>query len=140
MLSSFHDFPWTGVIAGVATFAGLGAIYFMALFPRQYLYAIGQENVSKTAQPKPGVIFIIGPMVCSLLNVIGDAYLVRALDAQTIGQAAFIGLIVGVGFLVPMVFNIAINPLFPRPLRYGLLNAPYFLVANVVACVLLVAI
>ncbi|WP_439657329.1 hypothetical protein ACSHWB_33715 [Lentzea sp. HUAS TT2] len=29
-----------------------------------------------------------------------------------------------VGHLVAMTFNIAINPNFPHPLRYGLLNAP----------------
>ena len=51
-----------------------------------------------------------------------------------------LGLIVGLGFLMPMTFNIAINPLFPRPLQYGLLNAPYFVVSNVVACILVVLI
>lgn len=30
--------------------------------------------------------------------------------------------------------------LFPRPLQYGLLNAPYFVVANLIACLVLVVI
>ncbi|GAB1379885.1 hypothetical protein MASR1M49_27310 [Pararhodobacter aggregans] len=47
---------------------------------------------------------------------------------------------VGLGFLVPMAFPIAINPLFRRPILYGLLNAPYFLVAKLQACPALVAI
>lgn len=51
-----------------------------------------------------------------------------------------LGLAVGLGFLVPMTFPIAINPRFPRPILYGLLNAPYFLVAKLQACPALVAI
>jgi len=39
-----------------------------------------------------------------------------------------------------MTFNIAINPNFPHPLRYGLLNAPYFLVGSVVTSLALVLI
>jgi hypothetical protein len=35
--------------------------------------------------------------------------------------------------------NVAINPNLPRPLRYALLNAPYFLVINVIACAILAA-
>ena len=137
MLSPFANISSLGVLAGVAAFAVLGGLYFMALFPRQYQYVIGRENATQEAQPKPGLIFIFGPMVCSLFNVLGDAYLISALGAHTAGQAAWVGLIVSVGFLVPMAFNIAINPLFPRPLHYGLLNAPYFLIANVAACILL---
>lgn len=51
-----------------------------------------------------------------------------------------LGLAVGLGVLVPMTFTIAINPLFPQPILYGLLNAPDFLGANLLACLALVAI
>lgn len=61
-------------------------------------------------------------------------------DPAAAGRGAGLGLAVGLGFLVPMAFPIAINPLFPRPILYGLLNAPYFLVAKLLACLALVAI
>lgn len=32
--------------------------------------------------------------------------------------------------VVAMVFQIAGNPVFARPLVYGLINAPYFLIAS----------
>lgn len=51
-----------------------------------------------------------------------------------------LGLAVGLGFLVPMTFPIAINPRFLRPILYGLLNAPHFLGAKLLACLALVAI
>lgn len=36
----------------------------------------------------------------------------------------------GVGYLAAMTFQIAINPVFARPLFYGVINAPYFLVSS----------
>ncbi len=140
MFAAFAAIHWVAVLAGTVAFAVLGGVYFGVLFAKQYLYAIGRENLPKDGQAASGAIFVVGPLVCSLTTVIADGCLVAALKIDTVGDAAVLGLIVGLGFLVPMVFNIAINPLFPRPLRYGLLNAPYFFVANVIACMLLVAI
>ena len=39
-----------------------------------------------------------------------------------------------------MTFQIAINPNFPHPLRYGALNAPYFVVTSLLSSLLLVLI
>ncbi|QWS33033.1 hypothetical protein [Curtobacterium aetherium] len=45
--------------------------------------------------------------------------------------------IVSIGYLVAQTLNIAINPNFPRPLLYTLINAPYFIVCAVVATIIL---
>ena len=140
MFAHFAQIHWLAVLAGTFVFAALGAAYFMAIVPKQYLYVTGRENLPKDQQSAPGLLFILGPLLCGLINVIADAYLIEAIGITAAGDAALLGLIVGLGFLVPMAFNIAINPLFPRPLQYGLLNAPYFLVANMIACALLVVI
>lgn len=68
--------------------------------------------------------------------VLADAWLIAALGVTSLGEGAVLRL----GFLVPIAFPIAINPLFRRPILYGLLNAPYFLVAKLQACPALVAI
>lgn len=47
------------------------------------------------------------------------------------------GLLVGIGYLVAQTFNIAINPNSPRPILYGLINAPYFIICSVVASIIL---
>jgi hypothetical protein len=140
MLAAFAEIHWIAVIAGTLVFAILGGLYFMALVPKQYLYVTGRENLPKEQQTVSGAIFIVGPMLCSLIIVIADAYLVAAIGIASIADAAVLGLVVGFGLLVPMTFTIAINPLFPRPIQYGLLNAPYFLIANLLACILMVAI
>ena len=140
MLAAFAEIHWIAVVAGTFVFAVLGGLYFMALAPKQYLYVTGRENLPKEQQEVSGAIFIVGPLLCSLVVVIADAYLVAALRIVSVADATVLGLVVGFGLLVPMTFNIAINPLFPRPIQYGLLNAPYFLIANLIACILMVVI
>jgi hypothetical protein len=140
MLSAFAQIPLLAVAAATVVSFMLGGLYFMLLVPKQYLYVTGRENLPKEEQTLPGAIFMVGPLVCSLVTIIADAYLIQALKLDTVLEAVSLGLIVGFGFLVPMTFNIAINPLFPRPLRYGLLNTPYFVISNMIACVLLVLI
>lgn len=140
MLETFTEIHWNAVVAGTLVFAVLGGLYFMALVPKQYLYVTGRENLPKDQQKVSGAIFVVGPIRCSMIVVIADAYLLTALGIASILDAVVLGVVIGFGFLVPMTFNIAINPLFPRPILYGLLNAPYFLIANVIACILMVAI
>jgi hypothetical protein len=138
MLAAIAEIHWIAVMAATLAFTVLGAIYFMALVPKQYLYVTGRENLPQEEQKVSGAIFVVGPMLCSLVIAIADALLIRALGITSLADALVLGLVVGMGFLVPMTFTIAINPLFPRPLQYGLLNAPYFLGANLVACAVLV--
>lgn len=71
-------------------------------------------------------IFVVGLILYSLIVVIADAYLETALGIASVVNAGG-GLVVGFGFLVPLTFNIAINPLYPRPIWYELLNATCFL-------------
>jgi hypothetical protein len=140
MSAAFSEIHWIAVLVGTIASTVLGGIYFMALVPKQYLYVTGRENLPADQQKVTGTIFVIGPMVCSVVTVTANAYLVAAIGIGSLGEAALLGMVTGLGFLVPMAFNIAINPLFPRPLQYGLLNAPYFITANLIACILLVVI
>lgn len=140
MFAAIVEIRWVAVLTATLAFTTLGGLYFMIMVPKQYLYVTGRESLPKEKQAVSGNIFIVGPMACSLFMVIADACFINALGIVQVGDAAMLGFGVGLGFLVPMTFNIAINPLFPRPIQYGLLNAPFFLVANVVACVLLVMI
>ena len=112
----------------------LGGVYFGALVPRQYALALGREDLPVE---KPEPITFVGPVVCSLVTVITSAVLMAALGVESIGQALAFGAIVGVGYLVSMTFTIAINPNFPRPAFYTLLNAPAFLLSSVVASIIL---
>jgi len=134
MLTALSDLNWLAVIAATIVFAVLGGVYFTAVVGKAYKVALGNEN---RELPKPGTIFIVGPLIASVLVVITTAILLRALEINTVGEGIVFGLVVSIGYLVAQTLNIAINPNFPRPLLYTLINAPYFVVCTVLASIIL---
>lgn len=137
MFAVLTQINWIAVLVSTVVLAGLGAVYFMFAVPRQYARALGREN-APVAERR--TIDGVGPLVCTLVNVLASAILFAALGIASVGDALVFGLIVGIGYLVAMTFNIAINPNFPHPLRYGLVNAPYFLIGSVITSLALVTI
>lgn len=134
MFNVLPDINWLAVLVSTVIFAVVGGVYFTALVAKPYRVALGNEDRELA---KPGAITYVGPLVSSLVVVITSAVLLRALDVQTLGDAIAFGLIVGIGYLVAQTVNIAINPNFPRPLLYALINAPYFIVCTLAASVIL---
>lgn len=130
MFNVLSEINWLAVIVAVIPFALLGGLYFTAVIPKQYAAAVGTPA-------KQGALFIAGPLVVSVVVVITSAVLLKALDVTLISDGVVFGLLVGIGYLVAQTFQIAINPAFARPLLYGLLNAPYFIVCSVLAAIIL---
>lgn len=125
---------WVAVLAAsVANFL-LGGLWFVALVGRYYPIALG---ISDRPPQKDGALSLVGPFVCGAITIVTSAILLRALNVTSYGDAIKFGLLIGIGYLVPMTLNIAINPLFPRPFFYTLLNAPYFIVGSVLSCTIL---
>lgn len=62
----------------------------------------------------------------------------RSLQIDNVRGALQLGAIVGLGYLVPATITIAINPNFPRPFLYSLISGSYFLIASLLASVMLV--
>jgi hypothetical protein len=132
MFNVLSEINWLAVIVAVIPFAVLGGLYFTAIIPKQYAAAVGTPGTQ-------GALFIVGPLVVSVVVVITSAVLLKALDVTALGDGIVFGLLVSVGYLVAQTFQIAINPAFARPLHYGLLNAPYFIVCGTAASVILTA-
>jgi hypothetical protein len=134
MFAVLTEINWLAVLASTIVFVVLGGVYFTVVIAKPYRVALGNET---TELPKPGPIFIVGPMLASLVVVITSAVLLRALAVETLGDGIAFGLIVGIGYLVAQTMTIAINPNFPRPLLYTLINAPYFIVCTLAASIIL---
>ncbi|PRY39899.1 DUF1761 domain-containing protein [Umezawaea tangerina] len=126
---------WWGVLVATVVISVLAGLYFTVVVAKAYAKAVGHEP---DAPAPSGPLFIAGPMVCNLVTVLASAVLVSALGIDTLGDALVFGLVVGLGYLVAMTFQIAVNPVFARPLLYGLVNGPYFLVASLVTSASLV--
>jgi len=136
MIEAISQVNWLAVLAAsIANFL-LGAIWFVALVAKYYPIVLG---IADRPPQKPGPVFLIGPFMCSVFTIAASAVLLRALNIANYSDALALGLLIGIGFLVPMTLNIAINPLFPRPFAYTLLNAPFFILGSLLSCAILVA-
>lgn len=135
MLDAFSSLNWIAVAIATVASVVLAGLYFGVVVARPYLRVLGRPEDER---PATTPVAAVGPLVCILATVLASAVLVAALDLRTAGDALVFGLVVGVGYLVAMTFQIAINPNFPHPIRYGLLNAPFFLVSSVLTSLLLV--
>jgi hypothetical protein len=134
MLNAFFEVNWLAIgLATVASFL-LGGIWFVVLVGKLYAKALGRE-----AGEKPGPLYMFGPLVCNLLTTITTAVLLRAFQVTTLHQALSFGAVVGIGYFGAHTVNIAINPNFPRPFLYGLINVPYFLLVLLMSCAILTA-
>lgn len=136
MIEAFSHISWLAVLAASMAHFVLGGVWFAVLFAKPYASALG---IADRPPQKPGPLFLIGPFVCSAFTIATTALLLRALGITSYDDAILFGLIVGVGYIVAMTVNIAINPLFPRPFRYSLINAPMFIIGSVMASMILTA-
>jgi len=125
-------FPWLGVLVAAVTSFVLGGLWFALLCAKPYARALGKENAPP---PKPGPLFLIGPFLCSLVMATTGAVLL--LQVESVGNAAALGALVGLGYLGSTATTVAINPNMLRPLLYALVNVPYFVLSSTTIHVLL---
>lgn len=135
MINALSHVNWLAVLAASVAQFILGGIWFAGLVGKPYAAALG---IAGQPQPKPGLALLAGPFLCGMATVTTTAMLLRALGIAEFADALALGALAGLGYLVPMTVNIAINPVFPRPFYYSLLNAPFFLAASLVSCAILV--
>lgn len=135
LLDAMTRINWLAVLAATFALTVLGGVWFTALFGRTYATVLGRAYDPKA---KPAPIFIVGPLVCSLITVITSAILVKALNLSSTGDALLFGAVIGLGFLVSTMANTAINPNMPRPLMYSLVSGPYFFLSGILSSLILV--
>ena len=135
MFNVLGDISWIAVAVAAVAGIVMAGLWFAVVFAKPYAIALGREG---QAPPPATVVSAAGPIVCQLVTLLTSAVLIEALDVTSVADAIAFGLIVGVGYLTAMAFQIAINPVVPRPLLYGAINAPYFVASSVVSAVILV--
>lgn len=134
MFMAITEISWLGVLLATVVNFIFGGIYFGVAIAKMYAYAMGRENEPRQ---KPSNLMIGGPAVCGLFITLTSGMLIKMLNIQTASEALLFGAAIGIGYLVPMTMTIAINPNFPRPFYYTLINAPYFLISSLVTSMIL---
>lgn len=137
MLGALSEISWLAVVVATLVGAFLGGVWFTLLFAKPYNAALGRQAV---AGEKPGVLLIVGPLVCGLLTNTTSALLMRLLRIETVLDAVTFGGVVGLGYVVSSSVTTAINPNIPRPLSYSAVCGPYFLLSNLLSALILHAI
>jgi hypothetical protein len=134
VFNAFAQINLWSVLAACAFGFVFGGVYFGALAPKYYAIALGRETVPAA---KPDMLTILGPFVCNVVMIITTAAIMRMIGVASLTDALLLGLVIGVGYFLAMCMTIAINPNFPKPFFYTLVNAPYFLVGSLVTSALL---
>jgi len=136
MINQLTNLNWLNVAIAFVAYFILGALWFTVLFKKQYAISLGKEN---SLPEKPAPIFIIGPVLCTLVITIANAILFYALNIHSYGTALEFSFVVGIGYLVANTVNIAINPNIPNPIQYGIISGAYHLTGIVIVNVILTA-
>jgi hypothetical protein len=124
---------WNILAAAAACFV-IAGVYFGALTPKYYAIALGRQNLPPE---KPSALVILGPFLCNLVMIVTTATLMRMVAIQTLSDALALGALVAIGYMLAMCMMIAINPNFPKPFYYTVLNAPFLLLNSLVTCTIL---
>jgi hypothetical protein len=134
IFSAFAQISVWGVLAASAFGFVFGGAYFGAIVPRYYAIALGRETLPAAKLDR---LTVLGPFLCNILMIVTTAAIMRMIGIVSLADALSLGLVIGVGYLLAMCMTIAINPNFPRPFYYTMVNAPYFLVSSLVTSAVL---
>lgn len=135
MIIHLSSLNWWAVLAAFMPYTILGALWFTLFFSRPYKAALGKANQDLNNKAP---IYMVGPMICTIMITLATAILIQALHIQTIRDAVELSVVVGIGYLVANTFNIAINPNIPFPIRYGIITGSYHLIGITMANIILV--
>ncbi len=131
------DLNWLAVaVAAIAYFALGGIWYAPPVFGRAWIRSSGVE-MPEGGRPGPG--FYVVPFAVSLLATIATAMLARATGAETLADGLVLGLVLGVGFAVPLT---ALGAVFERKPDSGTwfgVTAGYHLVGLLIVAVIVSA-
>jgi len=134
IFNAFAQISLWGILAASAFGFVFGGLYFGALVPRYYAIALGREALPAA---RPDALTILGPFLCNVGMIVSTAAIMRMIGIASLADALSLGLVIAVGYLLAMCMTIAINPNFPRPFFYTMVNAPYFLISSLVTTALL---
>jgi hypothetical protein len=135
MIGQLSNLNWWAVLVAFLPYTVLGALWFTLFFIKPYKAALGKANQDLNNKAP---IYIVGPMICTIVVTLATAILVQALNIQTIGGAIELSAVIGIGYLVANTFNIAINPNIPNPIQYGMITGSYHLIGITIASIILV--
>ena len=128
---------WIAVIVATIVYFALGAVWFAPQTPlgRAWMGASGYESPSSGQMS--GSLFYIIPIATSFVMVVATALLARATGTDTLGEGVVLGLVLAIGFALPILLTTAAFEFNkPRQWTWGLIDAAYHGVGLLLAAII----
>lgn len=103
------------------------------LFGKIYSSVLGREHNPAAKMPP---LYFVGPMICMLLTMLTNAWVMRALGLSSLASAISFGAAVGAGYLGTMPSN-GYQSQHTQASAYGLLSGGSFFVSNILISAIL---
>lgn len=125
------DLNWLAVIVAAVAYFALGGLWFaQPVFGRQWIQASGIPM----PEGGPSAAFYVGPFITCLVATIATAMLAEATLSTTFGEGIVLGLVVGIGLALPILFVTGMfDPNKPQPMVWFAISGGYHLVGLVIA-------
>ena len=127
---------WLAVIVATFIYFALGAVWFAPATPlgRAWVSASGYE--SPTTGMSSSNLFYIVPVATSFLAVTATALLAAATGTDTTTEGFVLGLVVGIGYAVPLILTTAAFE-FSKPSQWtwGVIDASYHVIGLLIAAI-----
>ena len=125
---------WLAVVIGTVVYFALGALWFAPATPlgRAWMKAAAYE--SPTSGTMSTNVFYVVPLVTCLVMVTALALLAKAVGVSDIGGGIVLGLLVGIGLVLPLLITTAAFEFKkPQPFTWGLIDASYHVIGLTIA-------
>lgn len=130
------ELNWLTVVVAALAYFAIGAVWYARpVFGKVWSDAGGFPLPERGEGPGPGIF--VTPLVGSLVSAIALGAIAQATRTDTFAEGIALGLIVAVGFAIPVSLVTAqFETQKPKPMVWGAVNAGYHAVGNLVAAVI----
>jgi hypothetical protein len=125
---------WVAVVIGTLIYFALGAVWFAPVTPIGKAWMKAAAYESPTSGTQSTNVFYVIPLVTCLVMVVALALLAGAIGVATLNDGIVLGLVVGIGFAVPLLLTTAAFE-FKKPQQWtwGLIDGSYHAVGLTIA-------
>ena len=131
-----NDVNWGAVILAALAYFTLGAIWYAPPVLGNTWMAAAGTTMPEGQRPSPAIYVI--PLGGSLLSAIVLGMLAIATDTDTVSEGLVLGLVVAIGFALPIaIVTATFESTKPKPYVWGLINAGYHVLGSLIAAVII---
>lgn len=136
MTLDFGQVNWLPAIVGGIAYFAIGAVWFTPMaFGKAWQRSIGWDPAATPPQMTP--ITYVVPLAVYVVAAVATALLAGATGSDTFGEGIVLGLVVGIGFAVPLTVTEAVfDPNKPAPWTWWIITAAYHVVGLLLVAVL----